>query len=332
MPLTMSRMQRSPPSKTSNVNITQALSDSDIPQMISSSPIDDDVNITTRHPYKRPRPCCSPGAELLKFKKEIHEMLKNWKTDQEAYLTKLCAEQSSSLTKLASDMVELKLQNQAIQKSNTEIEKNISFISQQYDDMLKQVESLQKENLTYKKSLLNLETKIQDLQRISRSSSIEIRNVPSVENEASSDLTAIITKVGSVFDLKINNSDLRDVYRLPGKPDSIRPIIAEFSNVQCKNQLLTAARNFNKTHKGDDRLNTRRIGLNGERRPIFISEHLPASSRKLFFTAKEFAKLNKYDFCWSSNGNIFLRKVTGEKQILIRSEQTLKDLIQEAIQ
>ncbi|KAJ8724516.1 hypothetical protein PYW08_001145 [Mythimna loreyi] len=322
----MPRVQRSPPQNTANVNITQASSDSDIPQMISSSPIDDDVNITTRHPYKRPRPCCSPGAELFKFKKEIHDMLKTWKADQEAYLTKLCNEQSSSLNKLASDMVELKLQNQAIQKSNTEIEKNISFISQQYDDMLKQVKSLQQENQTYKHSIMNLETKIQDLQRVSRPSSIEIRNVPAVENETASDLTAIINKVGSIVDIKINNSDLRDVFRLPGKPDTIRPIIAEFSNVQSKTQLVSAVRKFNRTHSGDDRLNTRSIGLNGERRPIFISEHLPASSRKLYFAAKEFAKHNKYDYCWSSNGNIFLRKVTGAKHILIRSEQTLKDL------
>ncbi|KAJ8734551.1 hypothetical protein PYW08_013801 [Mythimna loreyi] len=343
----MPRVQRSPPAPqtiTSKANITQSMSDSNIPRMILTDP-SDDINITTRHNNKRPRttgspnsspdgsPCCPPGTELEAFKKEIQAMLKNWKSDQEAYLTKICNEQTSSLNKLVADMIELKRQNQVIQKSNAEIEKSVSFISKQYDDIIKKVELLQKENQTYKDSILALETKLQDQQRLSRPSTIEIRNVPCVKDEAASDLSGITIKVGSIIDLQLQKSDFRDVYRLPGKPDTIRPIVVEFTSVELKNRLITASRNFNKTHKGDDcRLSTQSIGFAGEKRPIFISEHLPGSSRKLFFTAKEFAKLNKYDFCWSSNGNIFLRKATGEKQILVRSDQTLRDLEQLAHQ
>lgn len=91
-------------------------------------------------------------------------------------------------------------------------------------------------------------------------------------------------------------------------------------------QLLSAARNFNKNHNNEGRLSSLSIGLAGEKRPIYISEHLPVSSRKLFFAAKEFAKLHKYEFCWSTNGNIFVRKSTGAKQILIKSELTLRAL------
>ncbi|KAJ8713763.1 hypothetical protein PYW07_014133 [Mythimna separata] len=178
--------------------MSQSVSDSDIPQMISSDPLDD-IHITTRHASKRPRlnpATATPVTELQDFKREIRDMLDNWRADQEVYFTKLCNDQCSSLNKLVADMAELKRQNLAIQKSNTEIEKSISFISERYDDLLKQVESLQRENLTYKNSILSMETKIQDLQRVSRPSTIEIRNVPYTQNETVSDLTAIVTKRG----------------------------------------------------------------------------------------------------------------------------------------
>ncbi|XP_046970587.1 uncharacterized protein LOC124537740 [Vanessa cardui] len=318
----MPRVQRSPPSNSSTTNITQTSSDSDIPTLITNSPYED-VNITMRH--KRPRTCCSPGSEYQDLKKEIQQMLHNWKTDQEAYFTKFCNDQTSTLNKLVAEMTEVKSQIHCIQKSNDEIEKTVVFINKQYDDIFKQLEILQKEKLSYRESILNLETKIQDIQRLSRPSSVEIRNVPAVENESVSDLADIITKVSSAVDIPLNSANLRDVYRLPGKSGSVRPIVAELTSVQTKNQLLTATRNFNKKHS-NDRLSSLSIGLPGERRPIYISEHLPASSRKLFFTTKDFAKLNKFEFCWTINGNIFLRKTTGAKQILVKSEQTLREL------
>lgn len=325
----MSRVQRSPPPNTTNI-ITQTSSDSDIPQLISSSPYED-VNITMRH--KRPRTTFSPGSELQDFKREIHEMLLNWKTDQETYLAKFCKDQSSTLNKLVSELAEVKAQNQVIQKSNTEIEKSITFINKRYDDMIKQLEALEKDKQTHRQNILNLESKIKDLQRsLSRPSSIEIRNIPSVENETAEQLTTIVNKVSSAIEMPLNNIDLRDVYRLPGKQGTVRPIVAEFNNVQVKNKFLSTARNFNRNHKNEDRLSTLNIGLTGERRPIFVSEYLPASLRKLFFTAKEFAKHGKYEFCWTTNGNIFLRKAVGSKQILIKSEETLRELQQHADQ
>lgn len=87
-------------------------------------------------------------------------MLQSWKADQEAYFTKFCNDQSSTLNKLVSELAELKQQNQAIQKSNMEIEKSIAFINQQYDDMCKQIEALQKDKQTYRDSILNLESKL----------------------------------------------------------------------------------------------------------------------------------------------------------------------------
>lgn len=145
-------------------------------------------------------------------------------------------------------------------------------------------------------------------------------------NESASDLSMIISKVGAAVDMTLNNTELRDAYRLPGKPGTVKPIIAEFVNVQVKNKLITSVRDFNKTHPNDDRLNTKCIGLPGDRRPVYVAEYLPATSRKLFYEAREFAKQKGYKFCWTANGNIFLRKTEGVKQVLVKSVETLRNL------
>lgn len=320
----MPRVQRSPAaSPVQNYNVAQVKSDSDIPRSVLNSPLES-VNITSRH--KRPCPEFSPGNDLQEMKREILQMLTIWKEEQEERLIKLAESQSSSLSKLVSEIAELKLQNLAIQKSNAEIEKNVIFINNQYDDMVKKMDILQKENLAYTDIINNLETKMQDLQKLSRTSSVEIRNMPFKENESATDLSTIVTKVGAAVNITVNDSQLRDVYRLPGKPGTIRPIIAEFSSVRVKNQLITSVRDFNKSNRNENRLNTQSIGLPGDRRPIYVAEYLPASSRKLFYEAREFAKQHEYKFCWTANGNIFLRKIEGAKQIHIKSESTLRDL------
>ena len=151
-------------------------------------------------------------------------------------------------------------------------------------------------------------------------------NIPQVSDESSTSLIKTMCNIGTTVGVGIGESQLRDIYRLPGKSttsSSPRPIIAEFTSVQTKQTLLSAVRTYNKGRGRDDKLNTAVIGMPGERRPVYISEHLPASTKKLFYQAREFAKNNTFKFCWISNGNVFLRKLEGEKQILVSSEKCL---------
>ncbi|CAH1634794.1 unnamed protein product [Spodoptera littoralis] len=307
-----------------SVKLSQAASDTDIPYTMSDEEVRN-VNLSLR--YKRPRSDSSPVKNQFEdFKDEILLMLTTWKQDQEIQISKFMSEQKASLSKLMSEITELRLQNIKIQKSNTEIEKSIIFISGQYEDVLKQVNTLSKDTQQFGNNLQILESKTQDLQQFSRSSAIEIRNVTQNEGESSADLTEIVTKVGSVFGMAITKGHIRDIYRLPGKPGTNKPIVTEFSNVQTKQQLLTHAKDFNRRHSKEDRLNSRKIGLAGDLRPIYVADYLPLTSRKLFFATREFAKTNEYKFCWTTNGQIFLRKDEGAKQILIKSEQSLRDI------
>lgn len=328
----MSRLQRSPPAPPTTPSVftsedgklVQVASDSDIPQSLSSTPFGN-VNTSSRH--KRPHKEVSPTNELQEFKHEILEMLTAWKKDQEANLKTFLNDQSSSMSKLVAEISQVKSQNSDIQKTSLEIEKTVGFINQQYDDMIKQIEDLQKEKQGYRQTIQMLEAKIQDLQVSTRSSTVEIRNVaPTKENESMAELVDVIGKLGTVVNVPINPTHIRDIYRLPGKSGSIKPIVTEFSSVQTKLQFLKSVREFNKKYPKDERLSTLNIGMHGDRRPIYIAEFLPPSSRRLFFAARECAKLKGYKFCWTNNGNVFMRKTEGAKQILIKNEQMLGEL------
>lgn len=70
--------------------------------------------------------------------------------------------------------------------------------------MKKEVESLKREKQQQINYIENLEKKINDLQLKSRTSSIEIRNVPYGAKETTSDLRELVSSVG-----KITNQSVR---------------------------------------------------------------------------------------------------------------------------
>lgn len=321
----MSFVQRSPPYGTASNKTTLSLDHSssapDLKEALSNSN-QDFVNLTNR--YKRPR-MDETESQLGEFKDEIKDLLSSWKADH-SVLSKLVSDQMALIARLVTDMAELKVQNSKIEKSNSEIEKSIMFVTEQYEDIKCQNKTLQEDLKRNRAYTETLERKIQDIQHKSRSSSIELRNVPKGEKETTPDLINLITSVGNVVNFTISSSDIRDVYRRSGKPGTIGPIIAEFSTVQRKMGLLSSVRTFNSKQQKDYKLNTDLIGIPGKKQPIYVDEHLPGTVRTLFYQARIFAKQNGYNFCWTSNSNIFIRKHPGDKQILVTSETTLRDL------
>ncbi|PZC80308.1 hypothetical protein B5X24_HaOG214917 [Helicoverpa armigera] len=251
---------RTPPS-----SMNQAQSEPNISQSPSLTGLTN-VNITNRA-SKRYRHTDSSDDEQPGVAADIKEILKAWKDEQEANLNRVLNEQSVHMSKLSTDLAELKIQNLSIQKSNLEIEKSLTFTNQQYEDMKKQIECLQKERKEYLHTIQELEKQVTDLRQTSRGSSIEIRNVPSSERESTTDLSQIVQNLGKVLGAPITG--VRDIYRIPGKQGNIKPIVVELTSVQDKEKMLTSAKSYNKSRSREDRLNTREI-------PTYIRSRISA--------------------------------------------------------
>lgn len=98
-------------------------------------------NITIRG--KRQRPSDSPISQNSDhdmtdyecFKKDLMQMLNNWKADQDQRFNTWKSEQDAILSSLVRDVAELKTQCQQIQKSNLEIERGMEYINSNYEDV-----------------------------------------------------------------------------------------------------------------------------------------------------------------------------------------------------
>lgn len=245
-------------------------------------------------------------------------------------------DQNTKLDELKSLILESNKQHESKYKSlsaaidtlitqNTEIQKSVEFMSQKYDEVLCQLDTLQHVNKQNQAHITLLESKIDILERNSKTSSLEIRNIPKSDNEKKETLLNLIANVGSVLEQDINHSDIRDVFRMKTKEGSIGPIVVDFTTIAKKENLITACRKFNKINK-DRPLNTSNIHCPGPSRPIYLQESLTKKAAHLHYLAREFKKAHQYHGCWTSYGKIYLRKRDGAPALRIDSEEDLNKL------
>lgn len=301
----MSRVQRSPPSRS---DLTHSVSESDVPYLLEQ----DTIPFVTQR-AKRPRETCCEDS-LLKFKEEVKSMIQDMNNNQNLILNKLIG-----------DIAEIKTQNSTIQKSNHDIEKSLQFLSDQFDNMSTRVGALEKERKEHLLHISTLEAKVEEMQRSLKSTTVEIRNVPSQPKlESVTDLTNIVLNTCKVLDVNAQISDIKDVFRVKGKAGSTT-IVTDFTRVTKQQEVVKSAKTYNKAHP-TDRLNSNHIGIPGLSTPIYISEGLTAKGRRLLYLARDFASSTGYKYCWTSNGKVYVRKADSSPHTEIKNEADLVNL------
>ncbi|CAH0397247.1 unnamed protein product [Chilo suppressalis] len=258
----MPKVQRTPPASP-----PRAQSESD------SSAVDKVVE-TRKIPIrsKRLRVEGSPQTKfddqgvLQEFKNDLMVMLRAWK-----------AEQDETLSKLVTDIAYLKSQCAEIQKSNSDIENSISFMNAQHEEFKEKIATLETEKRENRAFMTGLQKQFEELHQLSRPSSIEIRNVPEKDKESEGELISLVKKLGTTLDITIQDNDISDIYRRPGKPGTVKAIVTEFNSVQVKNNLLASSRRFNKDRSNSSRFSCEHFGMVDDKRPVYVDEHLPYS-------------------------------------------------------
>lgn len=321
-------MRRTPPPTASPLSGSR--SESDLLQQGESISVSD-LNITTR--TKRQRVETSPGNSSKQsashsddIRTDILNMLSSWKEDQDQRLNEWKKDLDNTLSRVVTEVSYLKKECLEIKKANSEMEKGIEFINKSYEETTYKVAEIEKGKNTNTEAIKRLETQIEDLHFRTRQATIEVRNVPLSENETHDNLLAIMSMIGKAMEINLNPGDLRDIYRLPGKQGTTRPIVAEFACVYARNELIAKVRRHNKSRTVSEKLNTQTIGLPGSKTPIYVDEYLPPSLRKLMYETRQFAKNHGYS-CWHSHGKIFLRLDSSGKPILIKSVKCLAEIL-----
>lgn len=264
--------------------------------------------VTTQSRYKRKRSQEQLSQDLTDFKTEMRDMLTNWMKHQDSELSKI------------------KYTLNEIKQSNADIEKSMSFISNQYEEMSNRVQTLSTECEKNRDYITFLEEKVEDLQRTTRKTFIEVKNVPKSSNENREGLINMIQNLAKTINIKLDNCDIKDIYRLAGKQQKDnKSIIAELSSTILKFDLLRSSRLYNIRNK-NNKLNTSHLGLKDSNTPIFVADYLTPKAGRLYYLARELSRQKNYKFCWTSYGKIYLRKDDVGPIIQIRSENQINSL------
>ncbi|CAG5014247.1 unnamed protein product [Parnassius apollo] len=191
--------------------------------------------------------------------------------------------------------------------------------------MLVRVETLERERKEQLLYISSLEAKLEDMQRLLKSTTVEIRNVPcSTRNDNKLELTNIVQNTCKVLAVDFQPSDVKDVFRIKGKSGT-STLVVDFLRTKTKQELIKSAKLYNKTHP-NERLNSTLIGLGGPSIPLYLSEGLTHKGRRLLYLARDFASTAKFKYCWTSNGKVFLRKTDESPHIEIKCETDLVKL------
>ncbi|CAH0397459.1 unnamed protein product [Chilo suppressalis] len=210
-----------------------------------------------------------------------------------------------------------------IKKQNTDIHNAMTFLSQKYDDLLNKVTSLEAERKLDHQNIKSLEIKIEYLEKKWRSSWVEIRNVPKKPKETKNDLSTIVNNLGIALNLTLQSGDIKDIYRVNSTKNSdMTPILLECSSQLIKEEIIRSVKAYNKQHR-ENKLNTSNLKMDGPSKPIYVAESLSSHTRRLYYLAREYAKTNKYAFCWTSKGTVYLRKNEGAPLIRVNNEADL---------
>lgn len=313
-------MFKSPPKTLKNQNVPSR-SESDLHKMPSEEPTLSVTNVTQR--AKRRCPSNEGASELSAALASMKTEIIN---DIKAFINELVSAQNSRLDKLENHFKEIKGQYIKIEDTSLEIEKSMTYMSDQLTALESKILNLEKERASTTTKLSMLDEKLESLERSYVKTCVEIRNVPKRPQETKKDLYCFIKQLSQILQLELQERDIRDVARQPSKRDSrVSNITIEFSNTLTKYDLLASAKNFNKRNP-DHKLNSSHLGFEGAVSPVYIAEQLTSQAKKLFYVTRNFAKANQYTHCWTSNGRVLLRKGKDTPHILVKNDQQLHQL------
>ncbi|KAG7299877.1 hypothetical protein JYU34_015762 [Plutella xylostella] len=307
-------MLRSPTTTLSPKSAIPSRSESDIPRMVQNEG-HTAAAVTQRAKRRRDSGDYSNLADFNSLKEELKYMI-----------GQLMSTQSERLDKLENHILDIKDHTTKIEHTNGEIEKSMTFMSDQMSSIEAQIKKLELEKGEMALQILNLEDKLDFYDHQLNKTSIEIRNVPKIMNESKEKLYDTIHYLSKQLCTDLHYQEIRDVSRAPSKKENRTSTIrVEFSNTLSKARFLSASKMYNKNNP-NNKINSNLLGYPEPKIPVYVAEQLTAKAKRLFYLARIFVKTHNYNSCWTTNGRIFIKEKVDGAYIIVKNEQQLETL------
>lgn len=259
---------------------------------------------------------------FLNITKRQKRSFREFSDNSDQYITEIKSMISELKTQQEEKFESLRSSVNALITQDQEFRKSVAFMSKQYDDMISKINGLEKENSEYKKQVKTLEGRLEILERNSRSSTIEVRNVPKQPNENKQSMINIVKSVGIILcpETPIIDLEVKEIYR--SKSESL---VIDFINTNRKESVLAAYKKYNKSRRAnkEPQLHAQHLNMPGATKPIFISEVLTSKAGRLHFLARQLVKNKKLAYTWTSFGKVYVKKEDGQAPIRIEDETEL---------
>ncbi|XP_053606954.1 uncharacterized protein LOC128673250 [Plodia interpunctella] len=291
-----------------------------------STPVRFNPNVTVR-PTKRQAlqsPPNSSTEEAAITKEDVRAIIEEVSQQQMEGLV-------SQFRALFSTMLETQMK--PLRDQLTDVKESVTFMSGQYDEIIKQnkrnleiITDLQSECDGMKSKIRDLSTRLNNQEQNARSCNIEIQCVPEKKDE---NLITIVTKLGSIIKCNTPPESIVQCTRIAKiNRNSPRPrsIVVQFCSPKKRDDFLAAVVNYNKSKPIHDKLNSTVVGLNDQKLPIFVMEHLSPANKALHAAARLAAKKKGYKHVWVRNGRIYLRKTDNSDYILVKDMDSIDNL------
>lgn len=245
----------------------------------------------------------------------------------------LMTEMEVMLEKILTRMVSNQLKD--INSRFVEVQESMNYISGQYDDLKKHLDSttsdlqcLKDENKYLKEQLNHLTTCVKTLednnmkqQQWARLQNIEISGIPEDKDE---NTLTIVQKISKHIGVSIEPSEVEFAHRVqPRRATSAaraRPIVARLKHRFIKDKIMAAARKHRNLYASD-------VGIGCGTSKIFINEHLTKENKMLLSQCKHKVKELNYKFIWTKNCRIFVRKNEASPPISISSSADIVKIV-----
>ena len=172
-----------------------------------------------------------------------------------------------------------------------------------------------------KKKLIELENKIEketilrnELEQYGRRDNLEIHGIPVSPNENTNEL---IKEVAQKLNVRLLDSDISSSHRIPAMNRKYPAIIVKFSNKDKRNIIFRNRRNLH---------GKKNYSISGVT-TIYINENLTQRKRNLFARSYKRKVEENYQYIWTNNGQIYLRKTKSDPKIEINNEEDLNKIV-----
>jgi prefoldin subunit 5 len=207
---------------------------------------------------------------------------------------------------------------------SSEKKKSVEFLSNQYDQVLKELDQIKAEIKEVSKKYTEISNAIAAIEDYSFNYNVKIVGMPVVsEHERADETVEICLRLFTALGVKdISPYDIDIAHRVPTRrnfPNKPNPIICKFTRRISKEKLMAARKNVFKISSSDVGFHEQ-LSLEG----LQLYDHLSPRLQTLLREAKLFKEANGYKFCWAKNGFIFLRESESSRAYKLKNLVDLK--------